>query len=67
MTDSYEKAMAGIKARLDNLSPEDRQKALDLMQTKAALVIEARKFGIPTETPEDVAAIPRRIKALLNR
>jgi len=67
MSSSYEKVRDGIKDRLAKMSPEDRLKAIELMQTKAALVREARNLGIPTETPEDVAAIPRRIKALLGR
>ena len=67
MSSPYEKARAEIKARLDKMSPEDRSKAIDLMQTKAALVREARNLGIPTETPADIAAIPRRINELLGR
>ena len=67
MNSSYEKVRDGIRDRLARMSPEDRSKALDLMQTKAALVIEARSLGIPTETPEDIDAIPHRIKERLQK
>jgi hypothetical protein len=67
MSSSYEKMRDGIRDRLARMSPEDRSKAIELMQTKAALVREARSLGIPTETPADIAAIPRRIKERLQK
>jgi hypothetical protein len=67
MSSSYEKARDGIRDRLAKMSPEDRSKAIELMQTKAALVREARNLGMPTETAADVAAIPRRIRERLQK
>lgn len=56
-----EAAQQKLRAQLEKMSPEDRERALEAGKARLQLIHEAKRQGLPVSTPEEIKASLKRL------